>query len=98
VFGVSGLYMGVRETLEGATAASLLPTASRGTGFGVLATVGGLGDLISSPLIGYLWVRTRTVAMLFVIATSLIGAAVVGRLGRFIGPEMLTNGQSVSEA
>ncbi|HEY2663159.1 MAG TPA: MFS transporter [Candidatus Binataceae bacterium] len=80
VFGVSGLYMGVWETLEGATAASILSADYRGTGFGVLATVNGLGDLVSSPLVGFLWVRARTAAMLFVIATSLIGAAVVGRL------------------
>jgi len=77
VFGVSGLYMGVWETVEGSTAATLLPQESRGLGFGVLATVNGLGDLISSAVVGALWVLHPSAAMGFVIATSLAGAAVI---------------------
>ena len=45
VFCFSGLYMGVWETVESATAATLLPESDRGSGFGTLATVDGLGDL-----------------------------------------------------
>jgi MFS family permease len=56
VFGFSGLYMGVWETLENSTAATLLPAHVRGVGFGVLATVNGLGDFISSVSVGFLWV------------------------------------------
>ena len=52
VFAVSGLYMGVWETLENATAAELLPAESRGIGFGVLATVNGIGDFVSSAAVG----------------------------------------------
>ncbi len=77
VFGFSGLYMGVWETLENSTAATVLPQAIRGIGFGVLATVQGFGDLISSIVVGFLWVLHPAWAMSFVIATAIVGAAVI---------------------
>ncbi len=77
VFGFSGLYMGVWETLENSTAATLLPASARGIGFGVLSTVNGLGDFISSATVGFLWVISPAWAMLFVIAVSLTGAAII---------------------
>jgi MFS family permease len=80
VFGVSGLYMGVWETVESATAAAILPAGSRGVGFGVLATVNGLGDLVSSAVVGALWVLHPAAAMGCVIAASLGGAALIAAL------------------
>lgn len=77
VFGVSGLYMGVWETVESTTAATLLPANVRGIGFGVLATVNGVGDLLSSAVIGALWVVHPSAAMSVVIATSVVGAAII---------------------
>jgi MFS family permease len=79
VFGFSGLYMGVWETLESATAATMLPSSTRGIGFGVLATVNGVGDFLSSAVVGALWILDPRVAMLIVIATSLVGAAIIVR-------------------
>ena len=80
-FGVSGLYMGVWETVEGATSAEMLPAATRGTGFGVLATVNGIGDLVSSALVGTLWVFSPAAAMVFVMVASLAGAAIIAASG-----------------
>jgi MFS family permease len=77
VFTFSGLYMGVWETLENATAATLLPAEVRGVGFGVLATVNGLGDFLSSAAVGVLWVVSPSLAMGFVIVTSLVGAGII---------------------
>jgi MFS family permease len=79
VFGFSGLYMGVWETLENATAATMLPSSTRGIGFGVLATVNGVGDFLSSAVVGALWILDPRVAMLIVIATSLVGAGIIVR-------------------
>jgi hypothetical protein len=76
-FGFSGVYMGVWETLESATAATMLPAARRGIGFGLLATVNGIGDLLSSMIIGIVWIYTALGAMLFVMASSLLGAAII---------------------
>jgi MFS family permease len=76
-FGASGVYMGVWETVEGATSAEMLPAATRGTGFGVLATVNGIGDFLSSALVGSLWVLSPAAAMAFVMVASLAGAAII---------------------
>ena len=79
VFAFSGLYMGVWETLESTTSATMLPANFRGIGFGVLATINGIGDFVSSALVGSLWVLSPIAAMAFVIATSLAGAALIAR-------------------
>jgi MFS family permease len=81
VFGFSGLYMGVWETLETAASAEMLPESSRGIGFGVLATVNGIGDFISSASVGLLWTVSPLAAMSFVIITSLAGAAIIAYTG-----------------
>ncbi len=81
VFAASGAYMGVWETVENAAAAEVLPADRRGAGFGVLATVNGIGDMISSGLVGVLWVLSPAAAMGFVIVTSLLGAALVSAQG-----------------
>ncbi|HUE15453.1 MAG TPA: MFS transporter [Planctomycetaceae bacterium] len=81
VFGVSGLYMGVWETVESSTSATLLPDHLRGIGFGVLATVNGLGDFLSSLLVGVLWAISPGLSMGLVIATSLTGAVIIARTG-----------------
>jgi MFS family permease len=80
VFAFSGLYMGVWETVESTTAAVLLPAHVRGVGFGTLATINGIGDLVSSIAVGALWVVSPWAAMIFVIVTSLTGAAVIAGL------------------
>lgn len=77
VFGFSGIYTGVWETLENTTAATVLPDHVRGTGFGLLATINGLGDFLSSASVGVLWAIHPLWAMLFVILTSLVGASII---------------------
>jgi MFS family permease len=86
VFGFAGLYMGVWETVESSTAATLLPKEARGTGFGVLATIQGIGDFLSSTIVGFLWVLHPAAAMGFVIATSLIGAAIIAGNRHVLNP------------
>ena len=76
-FGVSGIYMGFWETVENTTAATLLPADARGTGFGILSTVNGIGDVISSIAVGFLWVVSPALAMGFVIAATVIGATLI---------------------
>jgi MFS family permease len=55
VFVLAGAYVGMEETLEDSLAAELLPDVVRGTGFGTMALVNGVGDLISSICVGWLW-------------------------------------------
>ncbi len=55
LFGLAGLHEAFVQSLEKSFAAELIPTTVRGAGFGVLATVNGVGDLISSVAVGALW-------------------------------------------
>jgi MFS family permease len=55
LFTVAGLTLAFEDTLEGTVTAAEVPPALRGTGYGVLATVNGVGDLLSSSLVGLLW-------------------------------------------
>lgn len=52
---MAGLYVAVQDTLEKAVAADLLPGETRAMGYGVLATVNGIGDFVSSMAVGFLW-------------------------------------------
>jgi MFS family permease len=55
LFGLAGIHGGVQQSLEKSAAAELLPAENRGAGFGVLATANGIGDLVSSVVVGALW-------------------------------------------
>ncbi|MFZ3199766.1 MAG: MFS transporter, partial [Candidatus Acidiferrales bacterium] len=55
LFGLAGIHAGLQASLEKSLAAELLPGAVRGSGFGVLATTNGIGDLVSSIAVGALW-------------------------------------------
>jgi hypothetical protein len=85
VFGFSGVYTGVWETLENSTAAVVLPAASRGIGFGVLATVNGIGDFVSSFFVGLFWEVSPLLSMGLVIVTSIAGAAIILWTGERLG-------------
>jgi MFS family permease len=55
LFGLEGVHGAMQQSLEKSMAAQLLPAKVRGSGFGVLATVNGIGDLVSSIAVGVLW-------------------------------------------
>ena len=55
LFGLAGIHIGVTQSLEKSAASEILPPANRGSGFGVLATANGIGDLVSSIVVGALW-------------------------------------------
>jgi MFS family permease len=55
LFGLAGVHGGFQQSLEKSLASELLPSHVRGSGFGVLATANGIGDLVSSIAVGALW-------------------------------------------
>ena len=55
LFALSGVSAASYTALEKAYAADLLPAQLRGTGYGVLQTIDGVGDFISSFAVGFLW-------------------------------------------
>ena len=55
LFVLSGISAATYTALEKAYAADLLPSSIRGTGYGVLQTMNGVGDFISSFVVGTIW-------------------------------------------
>lgn len=81
IFVLGGLLLATEDTLEGAIAADLLPEEVRGTGYAMLATVNGLGDFLSSFIVGALWAGVSPLAGFgYAALLSLVGALVVYRL------------------
>ncbi|OFW03541.1 MAG: hypothetical protein A3H96_20085 [Acidobacteria bacterium RIFCSPLOWO2_02_FULL_67_36] len=52
-----GLYFGLTEGAEKAWVADMIPSASRGTAFGIYNAVLGVGSLAASLLFGFIWTR-----------------------------------------
>jgi MFS family permease len=55
LFALCGLFIAAEDTLEGALAGEMVEEESRALGFGALATANGVGDLVSSVMIGFIW-------------------------------------------
>jgi MFS family permease len=55
-FALAGVFIAVEDALEGTLTAELVPELTlRGTAYGVLGAVNGIGDLFSSVIVGWLW-------------------------------------------
>jgi MFS family permease len=61
-FVLAGIAIGITDGLERSVAADLLPENLRGTGYGTLATVNGVGDFASSTVVGTLWTAISPLA------------------------------------
>ncbi|MDD5350342.1 MAG: MFS transporter [Chthoniobacteraceae bacterium] len=80
IFAVGGIYVGIEEACEDALCAELVGDAHHGMAFGVLATVNGAGDMLSSFLVGLLWTAWSIPAAFgYSAALSLAGALLVLR-------------------
>jgi len=81
IFALGGMVIATEDALEGAIAADLLPEELRGTGYGVLATVNGLGDFLSSLVVGSLWAGlSPAVGFGYAAALGLAGAIILFRV------------------
>lgn len=73
LFALCGLFIAAEDTLEGVLAGEMVEEESRALGFGTLATANGVGDLVSSVMIGLIWTFIGYSAG-FIVA-AIIGAA-----------------------
>jgi MFS family permease len=62
IFVLSGIHVAIGETLEDSFCAELVGEEHHGMAFGVLATVNGVGDFLSSIIVGVLWTAFGTTA------------------------------------
>jgi hypothetical protein len=74
----SGMYIACEEVCEKAYASELLAPEIKGTGMGLLASINGVADMISSALVGALWALfpNRPVYGFFLAASLQLGGAV----------------------
>lgn len=78
LFALAGLHGAFQQAVEKSAASEILPAHIRGSGFGVLAAVNGVGDLISSVAVGALWSQISPAAgFLFAGLFCALGAAVI---------------------
>ena len=81
VFALGGIYVGIEETLEDSFCAELVGEEHHGMAFGVLATVNGVGDFLSSLIVGVLWSAFGpAVAFSYSAILFALGALLVARL------------------
>lgn len=86
----SGVYVASEEVAEKSYAASLLPADRRGAGMGLLAATNGVGDMVSSALVGSIWAAAANPAWGFAAAAALqaLGALMIAFRARDAqGPE-----------
>ncbi|MEO7035310.1 MAG: MFS transporter [Polyangiaceae bacterium] len=78
-FCIAGFVNGVQDTLEGATTATLAPADQRGLAFGLLGATNGVGDLVSSVVVGVLWTAHPTLGFGYAAVLMVLGATVTYR-------------------
>jgi MFS family permease len=80
LFVCSGIYIASEEVAEKSYAATLLPADRRGAGMGLLAATNGVGDMVSSALVGSIWAAAANPSWGFAAASLMqaIGAVMIG--------------------
>jgi MFS family permease len=84
VFAAAGLYTGMAKTLEAAMTADLVPRGSRGSAYGLLGSVNGVGDLVASALVGMLWTHVSPQAAFCAAGALMLAGCAVVLAGRFV--------------
>jgi MFS family permease len=78
IFIIGGTVYASQQSLERAIAADLVPDELRSTGFGALAAVNGVGDFVSSLVVGVLWTIVSPAAgFAFSLVLSIAGAGAI---------------------
>ena len=75
VFALGGVYVAMEETLEDSLCAELVDEVHHGMAFGTLATVNGVGDFLSSVIVGALWTWVGTTAAFGYCVVLFVGGA-----------------------
>ncbi len=78
LFSLAGIYIALVDSMERALAGDLLPSHLRGTGYGVLSMVNGIGDFVSSFVVGLLWAKVSpSIGLIYACSLTLLGGVVL---------------------
>jgi MFS family permease len=81
LFALAGVFIAIEESLEGAMTADLVPDESnRGTAYGVMGTVNGVGDFLSSAVVGLLWSASPEAGFTYAAVAMFLGAVLLVRV------------------
>ena len=81
LFALAGVYIAVEDALEGVLTADLVPDVSiRGTAYGVMGTVNGIGDFLSSIVVGLLWSFSPEAGFAYAAVAMFLGAVLLHRV------------------
>jgi MFS family permease len=81
IFILGGTNVALEETAEDSLCAELVDEKHHGMAFGLLATVNGVGDFLSSLIVGLLWTAFgTTIAFGYSAVLSIAGALLVVRV------------------
>jgi MFS family permease len=95
IFILGGTNVALEDTLEDSLCAELVTQENHGVAFGTLATINGIGDFLSSIIVGGLWTAVGTRAAFgYSAALSLAGATLVLMLGKSKSNNCGSNGVS----
>jgi MFS family permease len=76
LFGLAGFSIAAEDALENALTADLVSDPLRGTAFGVLGSVNGVGDFLASVVVGLLWTALSP-AVAFAYAAAVMGLGAI---------------------
>jgi len=77
LFALGGIFIAIQDALEGAMTADLAPQKEKhGVAYGLTGTVNGVGDLLSSTIVGLLWTLYSPVAAFAYAAVIMASGAV----------------------
>ncbi len=86
VFALAGAGYALQQSLERAIAADLAPVEVRSTAFGALASANGVGDFVSSAIVGTLWTMVSpTAGFWYALILSAAGAVLTSAALRGVG-------------
>lgn len=81
LFVLADLYIAAEDALEGVMTADATEAPTRGTAYGLLASVNGVGDFAASAAVGSLWTAVSpVVGFAYAAALMLAGALVLHRV------------------
>jgi MFS family permease len=75
LFALAGIYIAIVDAMQRAIAAGMLPSETRATGYGALATVNSIGDFVSSAAVGLLFANVSySAGFLYAACFTILGA------------------------
>jgi MFS family permease len=79
LFVVGGIYVAFEEALESSLTADLVGPETRGTAYGVMGSVNGVGDFFASTAVGVVWTLASAAAAFAAAAILMLAGAIVLR-------------------